>query len=652
MNLHTVPHPPYRFAFVSNSSAIATAVQEYAATLGMGMEIRLATMEKAVPVARSLLEEGIEVILGGGATGKLLRQQLHRPVVTIARSHLDVLRALLHARRHATRIALTCYDAPPAGWEMLENLLNIQITTVSFTTTETLRTGIGNAVANGVECVVGGGICAEIARNLGCEGVVVSPGADVMQRALEEAVNIAASQRLEREQAAWLRGILDSLHEGIVGVDALGKVITCNPKATQLLQADARQTTPTVTTALRRLGIPDALYRLERRQDTVRQVGKHEFIVNSRPILVNDEVRGAVAAFRPAEDIRTIDGKLRAHLRDKGFATRHDLDSLAGDSPAMRQLRAKARRFATTEASVLIQGETGTGKELLAHGIHAASPRCRQPFVAINCAALSESLLESELFGHDEGAFTGARRGGKDGLFALANEGSIFLDEIGDISPALQALLLRVLESGEIMRVGGDRVIPVNVRVISSSWKSLVTEVRAGRFRADLYYRLTTLSLHLPPLRQRIGDIPAIVHALLARRGLPNCFSPRGLAMLGEYAWPGNIRELEALVRRYTLLLEGSSPDDQLLQELLEELRLTQAAPCPDAVPESAAQGSAPPAHATPCSAPSLREQLERCECDILKQALANANHNRALAARALGISPNTLWRKLKTCKA
>ena len=134
---------------------------------------------------------------------------------------------------------------------------------------------------------------------------------------------------------AWLRGILDSLHEGIVGVDALGKVITCNPKATQLLQADARQTTPTVTTALRRLGIPDALYRLERRQDTVRQVGKHEFIVNSRPILVNDEVRGAVAAFRPAEDIRTIDGKLRAHLRDKGFATRHDLDSLAGDSPAM-----------------------------------------------------------------------------------------------------------------------------------------------------------------------------------------------------------------------------------------------------------------------------------------------------------------------------
>ena len=318
----------------------------------------------------------------------------------------------------------------------------------------------------------------------------------------------------------------------------------------------------------------------------------------------------------------------------------------------MRQLRAKARRFATTEASVLIQGETGTGKELLAHGIHAASPRCRQPFVAINCAALSESLLESELFGHDEGAFTGARRGGKDGLFALANEGSIFLDEIGDISPALQALLLRVLESGEIMRVGGDRVIPVNVRVISSSWKSLVTEVRAGRFRADLYYRLTTLSLHLPPLRQRIGDIPAIVHALLARRGLPNCFSPRGLAMLGEYAWPGNIRELEALVRRYTLLLEGSSPDDQLLQELLEELRLTQAAPCPDAVPESAAQGSAPPAHATPCSAPSLREQLERCECDILKQALANANHNRALAARALGISPNTLWRKLKTCKA
>ena len=641
----------FRFAFVSNSSAIAAAVQDYAATLGMGIEIRLATMEKAVPVARSLLEEGVEVILGGGATGNLLRQQLHKPVVTIARSHLDVIRALLCARRYTRHIALTCYGPPPAGWEILDNLLDIRIVTISFTTTESLRKEIGQAVANGVGCVVGGGICAEIARNWGCEGVVVTPSTDVMQRALEEAVNIAVSQRLEREQAAWLQGILDSLHEGIVGVDAQGKVITCNPRATQLLEVDARQATPT-TAVLRSMGIPDALHRTERGQDTVRQVGKHEFIINSRPILVNNEVRGAVAAFRPVEDIRSIDRKLRAHLRIKGFATRHDLDALIGKSSVMCQLRSKARRFANTEASVLIQGETGTGKELLAHGIHAASPRCKQPFVAINCAALSENLLESELFGHDEGAFTGARRGGKDGLFTLANEGSIFLDEIGDISPALQALLLRVLESGEIMRVGGDRVIPVNVRVISSSWKSLVDEVRAGRFRADLYYRLTTLSLYLPPLRRRREDIPDIVHVLLARKGMPNHFSSHGLKMLADYTWPGNIRELEALVRRYTLLLDRPAPNDALLAELLQELRAIQTPPSLDIAPPASFESDRLSSSCRLSSnASSLREQLEACECEILKKTLINVNHNRTLAARSLGISTNTLWRKLKACK-
>lgn len=631
--------PPYRFAFVSNSNAIATAVRDYAAALGMRMDVRLASMENAVPVARELLDAGTEVILGGGATGKLLRQCLQRPVVTIARSHLDVLRALLTAREKSRHIGLTCYDTAEKDIELVESILDIRLTAITFRTTEQLRQGIAKAVDNGAGCIVGGGICADIARGNGCPAVIVVPGEEVMQRALEEAVNIAASQRQERERAAWLEGILDSLHEGIVGVDAGGRVITCNTRAAQLLETDMRVVGPRLTHTLRTLGIPHALEYSENTQDAVRQVGRQEFIINSRPILLQDEVRGAVAAFRPAVDICAIDRKIREHLRDKGFATRHTLDSLVGDSRVMVQLRAKARRFACTEAAVLIQGETGVGKELLAHGIHAASPRRDQPFVAVNCAALPESLLESELFGYDEGAFTGARRGGKDGLFSLAHGGTIFLDEIGDIAPAMQALLLRVLESGEIMRVGGDRVIPVNVRVISSSWKMLAQEVRAGRFRADLYYRLTTLSLHLPPLRQRTRDIPAIVRSLLRQRGLPeDCFSPQGLLLLASYAWPGNVRELEALVRRYVLLLEGEGADDALLEELLAEM---------DAVnPTGDAATAADDGPST--SGLSLKTLLERREREILSQTLRQTGNDRGRAARLLGISANTLWRKMK----
>ncbi len=654
---HAMQHPSYRFAFVSNSSAIAAAVRSYAASLGMRVEIRLATMEEAVPVARELLDAGTEVILGGGATGKLLRQHLQRPVVTIARSHLDVLRALLAARQKAGRVGLTCYNAAPQGLDLLEELLGIRITPVRFTSTAELRSGIAAAVAAGAGCIVGGGICAEIARDHGCPGIVVAPGEEVMQRALEEAVNIAASQRQEREQAAWLGGILDSLHEGIVGVDAQGRVITCNQKASRLLEADMPRPGSPPAATLRALGIPHVLEKSESAQDAVRRVAGRELLINSRPIVLHGEVQGAVAAFRPASDIGVINRNLKEHLRRKGFTTRHTLDSITGDSPAIVQMRQKALRFARTEASILIQGETGTGKELLAHAIHAASSRRHQPFVAVNCAALPESLLESELFGHDEGAFTGARRGGKDGLFSLANEGSIFLDEIGDISPAMQALLLRVLDSGEIMRVGGDRVIPVNVRVISSSWKDLAREVQAGRFRADLYYRLTTLSLHVPPLRHRVEDIPAIARGLPRRRNMPEArFSDRGLRLLSGYSWPGNVRELEALVWRYALLLEGGDPDDSLLEELLDDMR--SAHPAPDGAapagthllsenPPLSGNEAFPPGEYPPATF-SLKAQMERSEREILTRTLRQAGNNRALAARMLGVSANTLWRKLK----
>ncbi len=643
----------YRLAFVSNSDLIAEVVREYAAKQGLQVEIRLATMEKAVPVARQLLNTGTEVVLGGGGTGKLLRQHLKRPVITIARSHLDVLRALRKAREHGEHIALTCYDRPPDGMGMLADLLGIRLNIVRFLSTQELRQGIRRAVEAGAQCVVGGGVCGEIATACGCPAVVVTPGAEVIQRALEEAVNIVLSQRREQQEAAWLRGILDSLHEGIIGVNQQGHVVTCNRQAVHLLGTDPERSD--ATALLRAMDVPQVLRSAEAREDCVRQVGRQEFIINARPVVVQGEMEGVVTAFRLSSDIRSIDRKLRERLRHRGFAARHRLEDLVGDSRAMTMLRAKAARFAGTEAAVLIQGETGTGKELLAHALHLAGARRSQPFVAINCAALPESLLESELFGYAEGAFTGARRGGKDGLFVLAHEGTIFLDEIADISPSLQVRLLRVLEAREIMRVGGDRVIPVNVRILSSSWKNLAQEVREGRFRADLYYRLTTLCLHMPPLRERREDIPALTSTLLRRHGLPlECFSNRGLGLLKNYDWPGNIRELDALVRRYTLLLSGSAPEDELLEELLEELRTASLPPATgretaypgagtDKSPGAAADGG------PESSGQSLKAQLERREGEIIRRTLEQTGNNRMRAAALLGISTNTLWRKLKT---
>lgn len=294
----------------------------------------------------------------------------------------------------------------------------------------------------------------------------------------------------------------------------------------------------------------------------------------------------------------------------------------------MHALRLQAARFADADAALHIHGESGTGKELLAHALHQAGPRKNGPFVALNCGALPETLLESELFGYDEGAFTGARRGGKEGLFEMAQDGTIFLDEIADISPAVQIRLLRVLETGEIFRLGGDRPIAVNARVISSSWKDLVEEVRAGRFRADLYYRLSLLRLQTPPLRERPEDIPALARHMLDRQAMARKkLSQRALRLLEGYSWPGNVRELDALLRRYCLLSDADACDEALLEKLLDDLRVTQGRLAPSVPPSGSAGATAglPAPTGGTHGQGGLKERLENLEQEIIRAELENA---------------------------
>ncbi|KIF80635.1 propionate catabolism operon regulatory protein PrpR [Noviherbaspirillum autotrophicum] len=312
---------------------------------------------------------------------------------------------------------------------------------------------------------------------------------------------------------------------------------------------------------------------------------------------------------------------------------KHGLNDLRGESPAMQAARHSIELFAKSPATVLIQGETGTGKELAAQSIHRESQRARHPFVAINCGAVAESLLESELFGYEEGAFTGSRRGGRAGLFEAAHRGTLFLDEIGEMPLQLQTRLLRVLEEREVVRVGGTRPIAVNVRVISATHCDLDQRVKDGRFRADLFYRLCVLRLTLPPLRQRADDLVA-----LAEWCLKNALASLGVRphanlhaeivacapLLSSYAWPGNVRELRNMMERVALFLaaeplQALSPGFvmAIAPELETSAPLPASSPVPQAAPES------------------------------IEQVLARFNGNREAAAKHLGISRTTLWRKL-----
>ncbi|SHN44318.1 transcriptional regulator, propionate catabolism operon regulatory protein [Duganella sacchari] len=321
---------------------------------------------------------------------------------------------------------------------------------------------------------------------------------------------------------------------------------------------------------------------------------------------------------------------------------KHGINDLRGDSAAMENVRQSVVLYAKSPATVLIQGETGCGKELVAQAIHREAPRTlgqNRPFVAVNCGAIAESLLESELFGHEEGAFTGARRGGHAGLFEAANHGTLFLDEIGEMPLTLQTRLLRVLEEREVVRVGGTRPIPVNVRIISATHCDLEQRVREGRFRADLFYRLAVLRLTLPPLRARLDDVVALAEwslknalASLSARPHPNLHAEMTACapLLQRYDWPGNVRELRNLTERLALFLAAEP-----LQALTPAFMLSVA---PELATRTAAPAGPPPP--APTALPQTGESVHA--------VLARFGGRRDAAADYLGISRTTLWRKLK----
>jgi transcriptional regulator with PAS, ATPase and Fis domain len=312
---------------------------------------------------------------------------------------------------------------------------------------------------------------------------------------------------------------------------------------------------------------------------------------------------------------------------------KYTIASFIGASAPALEVKRQARRVAGTDSTVLLLGETGTGKELLAHGIHAASARAARPFVGVNIAAVPESLLEAEFFGVVPGAYTGADRKGRDGKFRLADTGTLFLDEIGDMPLALQSKLLRVLQEQEVEPLGSDKVVKVNVRVIAATSRDLGAMVAEGRFRADLYYRLNVLPIRLPRLSDRRGDLEALAEALLddisQRSGLPHkTLTVDALERLAAHDWPGNIREL-----RNTLEQAALMTDDLVLGA--GHFAGLPAAPLPASSARATAAGA------------SLTEQRAQLEVDALRQALQATGGNRAAAAKLLRISRATLYEKL-----
>jgi Nif-specific regulatory protein len=358
---------------------------------------------------------------------------------------------------------------------------------------------------------------------------------------------------------------------------------------------------------------------------------------------VRNALRHGLERFHLERENRRLVEELRAHnayLEDEvRRGERYDWARVKGSQGGLKPIVEDVERVAHTRSTVLLRGETGTGKELIARAIHEASPRAKKPLIKVNCAAIPETLLESELFGHEKGAFTGAEKR-RLGRFELANEGTLFLDEIGDVTPAMQAKLLRILQEREFERVGGSETIKVDVRVVAATHRNLEELVKKGQFREDLYFRLNVFPIELPPLRKRRDDIPELARFFLLRyareAGKPHLenLSSDAVARLVAYPWPGNIRELENVIERAAILANGEILEAQDLRFL--DAQLLARGSTPSELPSS------------PSKEQPLPDVLDKLEREELIRAMDAAQGSKAKAARALGVNRSTLYYRLR----
>ena len=358
-----------------------------------------------------------------------------------------------------------------------------------------------------------------------------------------------------RRQESQMHILAESLDEGLIGVNETGDIFVCNKKACQIARISEELTMgkkgeevfpyiPFYQVLREKKAVPEKIIRLFGTDISLAVV----------PVVRKENCIGAFAMLQKFNEQESRQSALRRQMMQKGHYARYTLDDVIGISTAITETKNILRKMAATDSPVLLMGETGTGKELMAHALHQASRRADGPFIAINVAAMPENLLESELFGYEEGAFTGAKKGGRPGLFEFAHQGTLFLDEVEGMSLSMQVKLLRVLQEGEIMRVGGGSIIRVDVRIVAATNESLEEKIQDGSFRKDLYYRLNALTVEIPPLRKRGDDIFLLLDYFMRKMGGDFTLSEGVKAFLRRHPWPGNIRELQNAVEYFNYL--------------------------------------------------------------------------------------------------
>ncbi|MDU2064940.1 MAG: sigma 54-interacting transcriptional regulator [Sporomusaceae bacterium] len=609
--------------------AQAVVMEQFADSVHL---IRIITgdLHESISQVKEAVAEGVEVVVSRGGTAKLIESQLDIPTVYIQVTITDVLRALKRVGSYPDKIGIAGFENVIYGWEDLAALLGSTFVEIPVHSPEEAKEKIVCAKEQGVKLIIGDAISTKVAGREGLQGILIQSGKEAIFKALNEARIMAKVRREEREKAELLRIVVATSAEGIIATNTNDEITILNPTAEKLLQVSSQALTGF---PLKNVIPQFASVKKDQKNGDLQHIGDKTFMVKYHAITVEDEKIGAIYSFQNVTQLQQIEQNLRKRLHKKGLVAYIQMEDMIGGSSVFSELKRKAYKYALTQSTLLITGESGTGKEMMAQGIHNISSRKEGPFVAVNCAALPETLLESELFGYEEGAFTGAKRGGRQGLFELAHGGTLFLDEIGEMPLSLQSRLLRVLQEKAVMRLGGESVCPIDVRIIAATNRHIPDLIEKKEFREDLYYRLNILRLRMPALRERTADIPLLAKQMLQKLKSVNPtirdIEEAALAYLVSCEWRGNIRQLANTMERAMLLAEGSIISQTDVAEAYKDER--------DDLAGKQRESSG-----------ITGDNLAVLEEDTLLRVLMEENYNVKRTAARLGIHRSTLWRKLK----
>ena len=607
----------------------------------MGLEADFILSDAIVRDESCLTQEltKADVLLSSGYLVKALRKITDKPIIEIEPSLFDILLAYSNAITYDTApvIILPSSESGTPLVGQIQRILSVPILSDSYETLDDIDEIIQRYRKAGHRCIIGSGLVCERAEAMGMKSIFVYPQESLrafIQLAYDTAVSICKELELNQQMST----VFQNSHQGILFTDSGGRISIANDLAGKILGVEPGRLAGTKIT---RFFPEGSLSPVFQNQEPIRHLmcsfGGEQYIASAVPILSKEELSNVMVSIDNVRTIQRQEQHIRKALAQKGFVAKHRFEDNETHSPAFQALIRRAQKFAKSEDCVIILGETGTGKEVLAQSIHNGSKRADNPFVAVNCSAISENLLESELFGYDEGAFTGAKKGGKQGYFEVAHKGTIFLDEIGELSLPLQSKLLRVIQEQQLIHVGGNRVIDFDARVIAATNRNLWELVQIGKFREDLYYRLAVLELEIPPLRCRQEDILPLFLNFVIQRDSPLAAQLEGRRgeleeLLREHSWPGNVRELENFVKTIMATFEPRDGLEGFLALVRQEIQRRR-------------ERKALAAHHREESVSRSAGSEEDAQ---IREALMKTGGNYTKAAALLGISRVTLWRRLK----